>query len=245
MPSPFPGMNPYLEQHSIWHDFHLNWVVRASGNLAKQVRPKYIVTFGELIFSLECDEIARSSLVSHTGCAAIGYGLPVEGTAPIEAIVEKHRYLEFRDRESRQLVTVIELLSPSSKRPGPDREQYRAKRRQLTHSGVHVVELDLLRGGPRLPLDGLPPCDYYAMVARAEDHPRAAVWPIRLRDPLPTIPVPLRAPDPDAKLDLQALLHQLYDAAGYEDYLYADEPQPALDPEQRAWAGSVLRRAAS
>lgn len=245
MPSPFPGMNPYLERDAVWHDFHFLFVVRASECLVPQVRPKYIVTFGELIFTVEFEDVAvLPPPPARKVSVSTGYGSPVLATLPYEPVVEKHRYVEIRDRESRQLVTVVELLSPSNKRPGPDREQYRAKRRQLMYAGVHFIELDLLRGGPRLPLDGLPPCDYYAMVARAEDHPRAALWPLGLRDPLPTIPVPLRAPDPDAKLDLQALLHQVYDAGGYADYLYAAEPQPGLGPDERDWAASFLPRAA-
>ena len=123
---------------------------------------------------------------------------------PLTVDVEHLSFVEIRDRQGRDLVTVIELLSPTNKRPGPDREQYLAKRRQLLASGVHLVEIDLLRGHPRLPLDDLPPCDYYVMVSRAEERPQAGLWPLGLRDPLPPIPVPLRAADPDASLDLQA-----------------------------------------
>ena len=67
-----------------------------------------------------------------------------------------------------------------------------------------------------------------------------SLWPLGLRDPLPTIPIPLRAPDPDARLDLQAVLHRAYDAAGYEDYIYAGTPEPPLDPEIAAWARRFL-----
>lgn len=259
MPSPFPGMNPYLEQDAVWHDFHNRFLTHASEALIRQVRPKYIVQTEELLFLHE-EPAERRRLLGRAdmsvtigspnsaqgaGTATAVAPAPTFATLPAEVDIEKHRYLEIRDRATRRLVTALELLSPSNKRPGPDREQYRGKRLRLTHAGTHFIELDLLRGGPRLPLDGLPPCDYYAMVARAEDHPRVAVWPLGLRDPLPTVPVPLRAPDPDAKLDLQALLHQVYDAAGYEDYLYASEPQPVLSPEERDWAGSVLRSVAS
>jgi hypothetical protein len=154
--------------------------------------------------------------------------------------VERHSFLEVRDRRDRELVTVIEWLSPSNKRAGADREQYLAKRRQLFASPVHLVEMDLLRGGPRLPLEDLPDCDYYALVSRAEQRPRVGVWPLRLRDPLPVIPVPLRAPHPDARLDLQDLLHRLYDQAGYQDYIYTGTPQPPLHPQDAAWAQQFI-----
>jgi hypothetical protein len=153
---------------------------------------------------------------------------------------ERQSYLEIRDRQSREVVTVIELLSPSNKYAGPDREQYLAKRQRLLASWVNLVEIDLLRGGPRMPLVNLPPCDYYALVSRYTDRPDAGVWPIRLREPLPPIPIPLRAPHPDAQLDLQQMLHRLYDAAGYEDYIYTGEPDPALPAEDAGWARSLL-----
>jgi hypothetical protein len=153
---------------------------------------------------------------------------------------ERLAFVEIRDRFDRRLTTVIELLGPTNKYAGPDREQYLAKRGQLLASGTHFVEIDLLRGGPRLPLEDLPECDYYVLVSRAEERPQAGVWPLRLRERLPVIPIPLRAPHADAQLDLQALLHRLYDAAGYEDDIYTGEPQPRLTPEDAAWANQFL-----
>jgi hypothetical protein len=126
------------------------------------------------------------------------------------------------------------LLSPSNKTS--DREQYLAKRRQFLASQVHLVELDLVRGGPRLPLQNLPKCDYYAIVSRAEERPRVGLWPLRLRDRLPVIPIPLRSHEPEARLDLQEVLHLVYDAAAYEDYIYKGEPEPRLRPADAKWA---------
>jgi len=149
-------------------------------------------------------------------------------------------YVEIRDRESWEIVTVLELLSPANKRPGPDREACLSKRAELLSSAAHFIELDLLRGGPRLPLEGLPECDYYALVSRVEDRPRAGVWPLRLHDRLPVLPIPLRAPDPDARLDLQAILQRVYDAARYQRYIYTTPPQPPLPPAETAWAAGLV-----
>ena len=102
------------------------------------------------------------------------------------------------------------------------------------------MELDLLRGGPRLPMDNPPPCDYCVLVARREEFPEIGIWPISLRDPLPAVPVPLRAPHADAKLELQPLLHRLYDAAGYGDYIYRGTPRPPLRPEEAEWARRIV-----
>lgn len=257
MPSPFPGMNPFLEQEDVWHDFHQSFIPIAREILSEQVLPAYLVKVEEFLFihELPADErrlLGRAdvSLKASSGNpAASGLGSSVVAEAPIYARVpaavdvERHAYLEIRDRHGRELVTVIELLSSSNKRLGPDREQYLAKRRQLLAGNTHLVEFDLLRGGPRLPLEDLPDCDYYAMVSRAEERPRVGVWPLRLRDPLPTIPIPLRAPDADARLDLQALLHRLYDSAGYRYYVYDGAPQPPLHPEDAAWARQFLTSA--
>lgn len=98
----------------------------------------------------------------------------------------------------------------------------------------------MLRGGPRLPIEDLPSCDYYAMVSRVEKRPSVNLWPIQLRDQLPTIPIPLRAPEADAHLNLQELLHHVYDAASYVDYLYLNLPRPPLDAEDADWARRLL-----
>jgi len=83
-------------------------------------------------------------------------------------------------------------------------------------------------------------CDYYALVSRMEKRPRADFWPIRLREPLPLIPVPLRPPDADAQLDLQAVLHHIYDAARYGQYIYEEAPQPALRAADETWAQQFI-----
>jgi hypothetical protein len=156
--------------------------------------------------------------------------------------VERLSFVEIEDRQSRQLVTAIELLSFSNKYAGPDREQYLAKRGRLLASAAHFVEVDLLRGGPRMPVQDLPECDYYAMVSRVEERFSAGLWPILLPDRLPIIPIPLRPPHSDARLDLQEILHRIYDAAGYEDYVYLGQPQPRLTPDRASWAQQFIPR---
>jgi hypothetical protein len=157
---------------------------------------------------------------------------------------ENLNFVKFHDRESRVLVAAIEVLSPINKQAGADREQYLRERRQYLQGSAHFVELDLLRGWPRLPLEGLPDCDYYALVSRVEERPRVGVWPIRLRDPLPCIPIPLRPTHADARIDLQEMLHRIHDAAGYEDYIYSGMPQPPLHPSDEAWARDLIARRA-
>ncbi len=251
MPSPFPGMNPYLEQDDAWHDFHERFLPLVADLLVAQVRPNYIVKIDEHVFVHELPPEPRRFL----GRADLSIGRsPTPGEVLTEVglleapahvrlpalDVERLAFVEIRDRRSRELVTVVELLSPSNKRPGPDREQYLAKREQILGSSAHFVEIDLLRGGRPMPLADHPDCDYSVLVSRVEDRPDAGFWPIRLRDRLPVIPVPLRAHDANAQLDLQAILHRQYDAAGYEDYIYEGAPDPPLSPEDAAWAQTLL-----
>jgi hypothetical protein len=148
--------------------------------------------------------------------------------------------VEVRDRRNRQLVTLIELLSPTNKRPGGDRDQYLAKRNEILASGAHFVEIDLLRGGRRPPLEDMPACDYCVLVSRYEERPRVGLWPLRLCDRLPVIPIPLREPDPDARLDLQQVLHDIYDKAHYQTYIYDGFPDPPLPPEDDRWVQELL-----
>ena len=254
MPSPFPGMNPFLEQEEVWHDFHQAFIPLARDLISAQVLPKYLVKIEEYLFIHELSADERLLLGrSDVGIKQSGVSHDVERASPGGAVAapyyarmpeavdtERHSFLEIRDRQGRELVTVIELLSPANKRPGADRETYVGKRRQLLASGVHLVEIDLLRGWPRMPMEGLPDCDYYAIVSRAEDRPDVGVWPIRLRDPLPNIPIPLRDADPPAKLDLQEVLHRIYDAAGYQYYIYQGRPQPPLHPADVVWAQQFI-----
>ncbi len=253
MPSPFPGMNPYLEQESVWHDFHENFLPVAREILSAQVLPRYFVKIDEHMYVHELGQEERrlagrgdfwvAPLTPERGSGGTTELLEAPGEVGIPQIdVEGQSFLEIRDRDSRQLITVVELLSPPNKYRGPDREQYLAKTRQLLQSNVHFVEIDLLRGGPRMPWRDLPACDYCVVVSRAERRPKAGVWPIRLRDRLPIVPVPLRQGDPDARLDLQEVLNRVYDAAGYHYYVYTDDPVPRLSPEDAAWARQFLPR---
>ncbi len=240
MPSPFPGMNPYIERASVWHDFHERWIPLAAELIGAQVLPRYYVRIDEhmYIHELSGDErrfLGRADVLvpalapSAAASAAASSVLEAPAEVGIPAVdVETLSFLEIRDRDRHELITVVELLSPCNKYAGPDREQYLAKARQLQRSWVHFVEIDLLRGGPRMPWLNMPECDYCVVVSRVERRPRAGFWPVRLRERLPEIPIPLRIGEVDARLDLQQTLHRIYDAAGYGYHIYAGPPEPQL-----------------
>jgi hypothetical protein len=245
-------MNPYLEREYVWHDFHESFMPLVREVLSAQVLPRYFVRIEEHLYLHELSarerrllgkadvSITPTSRSGDTPPTATAVIAPAEVTLPLAVDVERESFLEIRDRESRQLITVLELLSRSNKYAGPDREQYIGKRNQYLFSPAHLVEIDLLCGGPRMPINDLPSCDYYVMVSRAPDRPRAGIWPLQLADRLPVVPVPLRTGEPDATLDLQEVLHRIYDAAGYAVYVYEGSPEPELSSAQQSWAQQFL-----
>jgi hypothetical protein len=251
MPSPFPGMNPYLEQASAWHDFHQSFLPRVRDLLSLQVLPRYFVKIEEHLYVHELDpeqwrfvgraDLAlkpRAPLPSGPGSVRATVA-PAYVRVPIFD-VEHSVYLEIRDREKHELVTVIEMLSPSNKFPGKDRDKYIAKRNDVLSSSTNLVEIDLLRGGTRMPMAEDSKCHYCVLVCRSEEWPQAGFWAISLRDRLPEIPVPLRSGERDATIDLQEVLHHIYDAAGYGYYIYNRQPEPSLSPEDAEWARQFL-----
>jgi Protein of unknown function (DUF4058) len=255
MPSPFPGMNPYLEQESVWHSFHEQFPAYCQEFLTAQIRPKYFIKLDINIYIHELPDggkflagrpdfnIGPRSTSYQVGLGSALAAPDIGRFGPTVDIVNE-AFVEIRDLETRKVVTVIELLSPTNKASGADRETYLAKRLRYARSDVHLVEIDLLRGWQRMPVEGLPACDYCVLVSQAQDRPNVGLWPILLRDPLPTIPIPLLPQDAPAQLDLQTLLHRLYDAGGYEDYIYLGFPQPPLSSEDQTWADQLISNAA-
>ncbi|MEK7327580.1 MAG: DUF4058 family protein, partial [Chloroflexota bacterium] len=153
--------------------------------------------------------------------------------------------VEIHAVENMELVTAIEILSPVNKRRGHDAYvDYLRKRRDLLRSSVHLMEIDLLRAGERPPLEKpVPPAPYYITLSRANLRPKVDVWAIQLADSLPRLPVPLREPDPDSVLDLQASLLAVYEQGGYDmliDYRQPPPP-PKLSDMEMEWIGELLK----
>src|SRR5438093_10232320 len=191
MPSPFPGMDPYLEG-SLWMTIHTQLSAEIARQLAPRLRPRYLALTSER-FVYEMPEgvaVAQSSLYPDVGLAETRPGPfaragAAVATAPIQLATAMptpvpHVTVEIRDTANRQLVTAIEVLSPTNKR-GEGREEYLAWRRRLLLSTAHLVEIDLLHQGQRVPMQQpLPPAPYYVLVGRAETRPLMDVWSIPL-----------------------------------------------------------------
>jgi hypothetical protein len=257
MPSPFPGMDPYIESPEIWPDFHINLSAAIQGELNQIVQPRYFV---ELVPHVTYEVIEVAQVRSVYPDVAITQPLPPRsetsgGTAVItpasaESLVPLERplrlsHLEIRATDTRQLVTVIEILSPANKRRGHQAmDDYQRKRRGLLRSSAHLMEIDLLRGGERPPLEiPVPQAPYYVSLAREERRPRIEVWAIQLAERLPVPPVPLREPDEDVPLDLPVAVATAYQRGGYGsriDYRQPPPPPP-LSPEEAEWVEQLLR----
>jgi hypothetical protein len=253
MPSPFPGIDPFLEDQGYWKEFHSAFLLWTQYALTERVPDAYEVRIEERL-SLNYEPDPRPpretwpdvAVLRKSGAAGSGVPTPREPVAlalpryQLEEVIE-HR-IEIRRRSDRDLVTVIELLSPSNKEAPGDR-LYSEKRLEIIHKPVHLVELDLLMGGKRLPMeDELPKGHYYAFVARDERRFLSDTYAWSIRDPLPTIPIPLMAPDPDVPLDLAGIFNTVYQRARYERSIdYAAPLGLSLKPEDRAWAESIAR----
>jgi hypothetical protein len=249
-------MNPYLERAAVWPDFHHAYLTHFRDTLSDLVGENYFVAIGERVYLHDADEDLQLIGQPDAEVAFAGGESPKQTdgavtatvVAPSKVTIPKLRkrkvpYLHVVDSERRDVVTVIELLSPSNKYAGDDRDSYLAKRRELLGTRVNFVELDFLRGGPRMPLKDLATCDYYAMVSRPVARPQADIWPLRLRDSLPKIPIPLREREPEPVIDLQALLHHTYDRGQYRKRIYSHDPEPKLAPADAEWAKQLLAAA--
>lgn len=254
MPSPFPGMDPYLEDRALWPAIHHDFISQITAHIAPQVAPAYIVRIEERVLTIGEDDPAVGILIPDVAIQEAGtLSRPKAGpaataaptaTAPLFIQDEiREAYLEIRTLKGGRIVTVIELLSPSNKVVGSGiRNAYLDKRRRWFNCDAHFVEIDLLRGGDRISPVGirLPPCEYRIVISTVKKRPLADFWQIRLRDPLPVIPIPLAGDDPPVALALKKILDEVYDRARYDlqvDYA-SDPPPPELSGEDKEWLRS-------
>lgn len=256
MPTPFPGMDPYLEAPDFWQGFHNRLIARMADDLAPRLRPRYFVATEVRIyqpFPGENTFIGRPDVTAYERSDLLLHELaPSYDAAPIPRTVMVPRpdemgeaYLEIRRvGRSKKVVTVVELLSPANKRWGHGNEVYLQKRANILTSNTHLVEIDLLREGAPMPLHDAVISDYRILVSRAEKRPRADLYDFSVRQPIPSFPLPLLPDDEEPLVNLNHILHALYDQAGYDlEIDYRRDAEPPLHGEDVVWAADLLRTA--
>jgi hypothetical protein len=255
MPSPFPGMDPYLEGPT-WMNFHTQLCAEIARQLIPKLRPRYVALLNERFVTEIPEELAivTASLSPDVGViesAPWATAATRQGTltAPLHltTVVPEsvlHVSVEIRDRAERRLVTSIEVLSPTNKR-GDGYEEYRIKRNRVLVSAAHLLEIDLLRQGLRVPMrEPLPKAPYFIFLSRSETRPVTEVWPIQFDQSLPVLPVPLLPGDADEHLDLQLALSNVYDLCAYDVLTdYSRPPQHPVPQKAAAWVEKCLRAA--
>ncbi|QEH34948.1 hypothetical protein OJF2_34930 [Aquisphaera giovannonii] len=258
MAGPFPGMDPYIEAQIDWEDFHNNLISEMRTSLSKRLPGDYVARSDTRIEVIDVGEDStriykpdvllahRRGSVAPQRSASPEIGESVAILEPWQAEVTardpeevRTAFLEIRRLPDLELVTVVEVLSPSNK-AGLSRQDYMDKRQDLYERKINLVEIDLLLGGHRVPMK--PPlrgADYFAVVARGATLPQAQVYGWTVRDPLPTLPIPLKAPAADLSIHLGELASRVYENGLYDRTLRYDLPLPRewhIRPEDREWA---------
>jgi Protein of unknown function (DUF4058) len=260
MPSPFPGMDPYLEQPVFWSSFHSKFVVAMADAIEAQLDSAYYV---EVETRSYLDDEGTGLLVGIPDVGvllnatnapdrlpessnAIAVADPLTSirvqtvTLPMPQEV-RERYLEIREVDSGSVITAIELLSPKNKRVGDGRKSYENKRALILGSLTHLVEIDLLRLGQSMPMQNVQSSsDYQILVSRSPQRPQADLYSFSIRDSLPILPVPLK--ETALAIDLQAVFDGVYKRSRYQtriDY-HQPLPSPKLQVDDQIWVEQQL-----
>ena len=246
MPSPFPGMDPWVEEPSGWPDFHLTFLVALRHALSPCLPGRYSAYIDQYVWLEDKEETTERGgkpdvFISDRdgdGTARATASLPAPATQNLPARLRRgSRYIRIVDRGSRRVVTVLELLSPSNK--GTDRDAYGTKRRDTIATRTNLVEIDLLRAGHRPPPRSASP--YRILISRASEFPRADIWGFGVREPIPMIPMPLDPEVPPVPLDIKPSLEYAYDDGNFgRDIDYSRPPTPRLDAADATWATALL-----
>ena len=253
MPSPFPGVDPYLENSEFWPEVHHRLITAIADAIGPALRPKYRAAIEKRIYLSDAEDsdfmaipevkvFSKSSTVNQSAATVtLSRSEPITVTVPI---LEEARegYLELREVGTNRVITVVEILSPKNKRTGKGREEYENKRQEVLRSASHLVEIDLLRAGNQMPIKGGTNTDYRILISRANRRPKAQLCAFTLREEIPQFLLPLQPGDADIYVELQPLFAEIYDQAGFDLSIdYTQSPMPQLKEEDAVWANALLQ----
>jgi Protein of unknown function (DUF4058) len=256
MNSPFPGMNPYLESSVFWVEVHHRLITAIADTIEVNIPPQYRVAIEQRTYisddsdsllvgipdvTVFSKKVAPQQHSSSDTQISTSEGMTVM-IPMVENITEK--YLEIIEIATGFVITTIEILSPKNKRSGEGRKAYELKRKKVLASLSNLVEIDLLRSGKPMPVFGeIAAADYRIILSRSEFRPQATLYGFSVREAIPPFLLPLQSEDKEPIVDLQSLLHGIYNRARY--YLtidYNQEPVPPLKPEDAVWSDMLLRK---
>ncbi|NEQ52676.1 MAG: DUF4058 family protein [Leptolyngbya sp. SIO3F4] len=257
MPSPFPGMNPYLEHPGLWAGIHHRLITAIANALEPQIQPKYIVAIEERVYEVSGEtsvlvgipDVAVQQTKGATADLPTNLALaepttqPIEVTLPLPELLTEG-YLEIRAVETGEVITAIEVLSPKNKQTGVGRLRYESKRAAVIASPTHLVEIDLLRQGkPLTTLGHSVESDYRILISRGQTRPKADLYAFNLPDVIPTVPIPLGKEDAEPLLNLQQLIDEIYERGGYGLRVnYQESPVPKLSDSNASWLVTKLQQ---
>lgn len=256
MPTPFPGMDPYLERADLWPDVHNSLITALRDELAPRLRPRYYVSIEQRTYKQELVGVTfftgrpDVSIVSE---AKVAYQVAAHVEPPPVRVVTvklpvpdivRETYLLVKTGEG-EVITCLEILSLTNKVPGRGRSMYEHKRQWVLENHTHLVEIDLLRGGQPMAMSGHGhDAHYRILISRAERRPIAELVPFSVRHRIPDFTLPLQGREEGVTVPLNALLHDVYDRAGYDLRIdYRADPEPLLEGEYATWAAALLAAA--
>lgn len=254
--NPFPGMNPYLESSRIWPEVHNKLIGEMHRFLRRTLPFRYTVIMDERVGIgndpsrdpparyAEPDLSIRGGGVREPAAVAYQTEGRVSARLPLDDETTREMYITIGERSQEDPVTIVELLSPSNKRSGQHgRSQYLDKRERVIFAPTHLVEIDLLRRGRPMPVEGYDgDAPYRHLISRWQTRPEVDLYPFRLQTSIPDVPVPLLEGDDDAVVPLGALLDDMYEQDYYVNYVdYNGDPEGPLSDDDREWIDGLLR----
>ena len=254
--NPFPGMNPYLESRRLWREVHNKIITEMHRYLRRTLPFRYTVIMDERVpvgndpsrdaparygapdLSIRSRGVRERPVAAHQTEGLVTARLPLDDETSPEM------FITIGERGQEDPVTIVELLSPSNKiTSGHGRSQYLDKRQRVIFSDTHLVEIDLIRRGPPMPVEGYDgDAPYRHLISRWQTRPEVDLYPFHLQSCIPDVPVPLLGEDADVVVPLGALVDDMYEQDYYANYAdYGHDPEGPLSDDDREWIDRMLR----